>query len=89
MLAGLLGRLGDDRHLQAPADDLGDLSKRHALFGDRVITGSRRTLLKRQPVETGGIEPVHRGPAVEPVADIRRDALLAGQSDQVGDEALA
>src|SRR5580704_4329933 len=29
--------LRDDRNLQATSDDLGDVSKRHALFGDRVI----------------------------------------------------
>jgi hypothetical protein len=41
VLACLLRRLGDDRHLKASADDLSNLSKRHALFCDRVITGSR------------------------------------------------
>ena len=83
VLSRLLRRLGDDRNLQAPADCLSDLSKRHAFFCDRVITGSGGTLLKRQSIEMGGIEPVHRGPAVEPVADIGRDTLLAGNSDQV------
>jgi hypothetical protein len=82
------GGLGDDRHIQVAADDVSDVSKRHALFGDPVIPGSRRTLLKRQPEEMRSIESVHRGPAVEPVADKRRDTLLASQSDHVGDEAL-
>jgi hypothetical protein len=41
------------------------------------LSGSRGTLLKRQPVEAGGIEQVRCGPAVEPVTDIRRDTLLA------------
>ena len=41
MLGRLLGRHGDHRHLQAPADCLSDLSQRHALFGDRVIPGAR------------------------------------------------
>ena len=76
MAGRLLRGLGDDRHVQAAADDLGDLSERHALVGDRVIPGPRRALLQRQPEETGRIEPVHRGPAVEPVAHVRRNALL-------------
>ena len=65
-----------------------DLSQRHTLFSDRVIPGSCGTLLERQPVETGSIEPVDRGPAVEPVADKRRDTLLASDGDQVRNEAL-
>jgi hypothetical protein len=36
----------------------------------------------------GSIEDVHRGPAVVPVADIRRDTLFASGSDGVADEAL-
>ncbi len=89
VLACLLGGLGDDWHLQAPADCLSDLSNRHALFGDRVIPGSRfDALLKRQPVEASSIEQMHRGPAVEPVADIRRNTFLPSDSDHVGDEAL-
>ena len=88
MLACLLGRFGNHRHLQTPADCLGDLSDRHALFGDRVIPGSRGTFLKNEPVETGGIEQVHRGPAIESFADIRRNALLASDRDRVGDEPM-
>jgi hypothetical protein len=49
---------------KAPADDLGDVSNRHALFGNAVIPGARGTVLQRQPEEMGSIEPVHRGPAV-------------------------
>src|SRR5271170_3602844 len=45
MVGRLREGLGDDRHLQAASDDLGDISKRHALFADRVIPGSRRGLL--------------------------------------------
>ena len=82
MLGSLLGGLGDDRHVQAPADYVSDLSQRHALFGDRVIPRSRGALLKREPVEGGSIEPVHRGPAVEPVAHIRRNTLLASHTDE-------
>src|SRR5580704_12149793 len=88
VLACFFSRLGDDRHLQAPADHLRDLSKRYTLFCDRVVAGSSRSLLKRQPVEMRGIEPVHRWPAVTSVADIRRDTFLTGHIDHVADEAL-
>ena len=64
------------------------LSKGHALFGDRVIPRPGRPLLKRQSVERSIIEQVNRGRAVEPVADISRNTLLASERDQKGDEAL-
>src|SRR5580704_7304497 len=70
MVGCLLGGFRDDRHLEAAPDGLGDVAKRHALFGDGVIPGSRRGLLKRLPVEAGNVEHVRGGPAVEPVADI-------------------
>jgi len=37
MLGCLLGGLGDDRHIQAAADYVSDVSKRHALFGDPML----------------------------------------------------
>jgi len=77
MLGCLLRGLGDDRHVQSPADCLSDFSQRHALFRDRVIPCARSTLLQCQPVETGSIEHVHRGPAVTPLPDICRDTFLA------------
>ena len=54
----------------------------HALVGDPVIPGAGGALLERQPVEAGGIEPVHGGPAVVPVAHIGREALLARDGDE-------
>ena len=66
MLGGLLGRLGDDRYLQATADGLGDLPQRHALFRDRVIAGPGSAFLQRQPVETGGIERCTAGQRLRP-----------------------
>jgi hypothetical protein len=50
MASCLLGRLGDDRYIQAPANCVRDLSKRHALLADRVIPGSRNAFLQRQSV---------------------------------------
>jgi len=59
MVGCRLGGFGDDRHVQVPADYVSDVSKRHALFGDPVIPGSRR--------EVCSIEPVHRaGPRLSP-----------------------
>jgi hypothetical protein len=44
----MIGWLADHRHIQAAANDFSNISKRYALFGDPVIPGSRRTLLKGQ-----------------------------------------
>src|SRR5260370_22034894 len=76
MVGRLLGGSGDDRHVQASADHAGDVPERHALVGDPVIFGSRGTLLQHESVEMGSIEPVHRGPAVEPVPHVRPNAFL-------------
>jgi len=81
MTGCLLGRLRDHRHFESPADGGSDVPHRHALFTHCMVAGSRRTLFDRQNVETRSIDPMHRRPAVEPVADKRRDALLAGDGD--------
>jgi hypothetical protein len=83
-----LGGLGDDRQVQAPADHASDVSERHTLFGDPLIPGSCGTLLQHEPVEMSSIEPVDRGPAVEPVAHIRRNAPLPRATDQERNEAV-
>ena len=64
-------RHANHRHLEATADGVSDVSDGNALLGDRVIPSSCFLLLQRQPVEPASIEPVHRGPAVEPLARIR------------------
>ena len=51
MLRCFFLRHGDDRHVQALADNLSDLSNRYALFADGVISRTRFTLLEHQPVE--------------------------------------
>src|ERR1700730_16516339 len=83
----LLARLADNRYVQMPADDLGDLSSQYALVGHAVIRGCS-AFLKREPVKVSGIEPVHCGPAVEPVADICRDALFTCDGDQARHKAV-
>src|SRR5580698_2366072 len=88
MAGGLLGRLADNRHVQASADDARDVLERHALVSDAVVPGSRRTLLNHQPVKMGSIEPVHRGPAVLAVTHICRNALFARDGDETRDKAV-
>src|ERR1700722_12058038 len=92
VLTRLLRGFGDHRHFQTAADGLGDFSERDALFRDCVIATSGKSFFRpfpqRQPVQMGTIQPVHGGPAVEAVADIRGDTFLASQSDQVSDQAL-
>src|ERR1700752_554008 len=46
------------------------------------------TLLQHEPVEMSRIEPVHRGPAVEPVAHKRRNALLTRETNEARNEAV-
>jgi hypothetical protein len=58
------------------------------LFVGPVIVGSCGALLRSQPVEMSSIEPVHAGPAIEPVAYIRGHALLARDVDESRNEAV-
>src|SRR5260221_433391 len=60
----------------------------HALIGDRVQPRSRRGLFQRQAEQVRGVEPVHGGPAVGPVADVAGDARVAGDADQGRHEAV-
>jgi hypothetical protein len=71
MARSLLRGLGHDRHIEASADYLSDLSSLYTLIGDSVISGSRGALLQHEPVKMGRIEPMHRGPAATTVAYIR------------------
>jgi hypothetical protein len=66
MLDRLLGRLADNRQVQASADDLRDLSNRQALVGNPVIPGSRDSLLKRRPEEAGSVERCTAGKRLSP-----------------------
>jgi hypothetical protein len=53
-----------------------------------MIPGPRSAFLQREPVQPGGVEQMRGRPAVLTIADVRRDALRAGYSDQGGDETL-
>src|SRR5437764_12672418 len=51
MVGCFLASLADDRYVQVPADDLGDLSSRYALVGNAVIPRSGGALLDLEPIE--------------------------------------
>jgi hypothetical protein len=88
MIGCFLASLADDRYVQVPADDLGDLSSRYALVGNAVIPRSGGAFLEHEPVEMSSIVPMHRGPAVEPVAYIRGNALVSRDADQAWHKAM-
>jgi hypothetical protein len=52
------------------------------------VFGGADEAFQRKPVETGNIENMRRRPAIESLADVRRDSLLTSHLDRVGDEAL-
>jgi hypothetical protein len=52
------------------------------------VIAAGRPVLEHEPVEMSGIEPMHGGPAVEPVTHVGRDALLARQADEQGDKGV-
>jgi len=45
---------------------LGNLLKGYALLGDGVEVARLRAMLERQPVNSGGVQPVHGWPAIQP-----------------------
>ncbi len=82
------GEMETTGRLEMAADHLGDVADRHALVGDRVQRRSRRRLLQREAEQARGIEAVHGGPAVGPVADVAGDAFVAGDPDEGRHEAV-
>jgi hypothetical protein len=40
-------------------------------------------MFEHEPIKRRHIEPVHRGPPIEPLTDIRGDAFLARDGDEV------
>src|SRR5579863_8823826 len=81
-------RDADHGHLQASANDFGDLPHQYSLFSDRVVPAASLVLLQRKPVETSNIENMRRRPAIETLANVRRCPLFTGHPDQGGDETL-
>jgi hypothetical protein len=64
VLGCLLGRLRDDWNIEAPTDHLGDFLEGHAFLGDRMEGASLGATLQREPVDSRGVAPMHRRPAV-------------------------
>lgn len=60
MGACLLRRDGDHWRLQAPAEGVGDVPRRYALFADRMIAGSRFVPLQSESLETGNVKDMRR-----------------------------
>ena len=71
-----------------PSDHLGHLADRHALLRHRMQHRSCRGGLQSQAEHPRGVEPVHRRPAVGPVADVAGHALLACDTDHKCHEAV-
>src|SRR5580704_18781835 len=85
---GVLDALADDRHVEAAADDAGDVPERHALLGHAVIAGPRGALLEREPEELRSIEAVNCGPAVEAVAHVSGSLPVPRHSDEQRHKAM-
>ena len=93
MLRRLLTSYGYHWNLQSTADGFRDLLHGHTLFTNRVIARAsritfRHRLLQRQPVQTGGVEPMHRWPTRAAITNKCRDTFFPGDCNQVGNETL-
>jgi hypothetical protein len=88
MIGSCFARLAGDRCVQAMADCPSDLSSRYALVGDAVIRGPSSTFLTHEPIEMSSIEPVHCGPAIEPVPYKCGNSLFTCNADQLRHKAV-
>ena len=70
MLRCRRGGRGDHRQIQATSDNLGNVARRHAILGDRVVAGAAGGVFQDKPVEARCIETMHRRPPVVSIADI-------------------
>jgi hypothetical protein len=70
------------------ADDLGDVSERHALVADAVQPCACWCVFQGQSEEMCRIKLMHGWPPVGPVTDVGRDAFLARDIDKYGNEAV-
>jgi hypothetical protein len=71
------------------ADSFRDVSKRHAFFGDCVVSSTCLLLFKSVSIEMGNVEDVRRWPAIESLGNVSGDALFSGNGDKKGDEPLS
>lgn len=77
-----------DRNVQLPADGCCDLLHRNACVAYPMEPGTGSAFLQCQSVKHRRIEPVDRRPAVETVTYIGRNAFLAGDPNNHGNETV-
>jgi hypothetical protein len=70
------------------ADRLGDGSGLHSFFGGGVQHRAGRSVAHRETDKARSVESMYRRPPVAAVVDVAGNALLAGDADQGGDEAV-
>ena len=88
VVGGLFGRFADQGHIQASRDYRSNVSERHAFIGNSVIGGSGGAFFQREPVDVGSVEAMNGGPAIEPVVDIRGEALFPRDLNKRRNEAV-
>ncbi len=87
-MSGCCSQIGQRCSTNLQLDAESNVARDHALFGTRVRHAALWRLVNRQLYQFAGIEPVARRPAIPAVANITRDALIARDSRQHGDEAV-
>lgn len=88
MSAGFVGRLAHDRHVQTAADHGSYFAEGNAFVADSMILGACFAFLKREPIETSGIEPVDCRPAIRSITYVSGDALFASDADEAWNETV-
>src|SRR5579871_510695 len=78
----------DQRQVQVPTNDPGDVAEWHPLVANAIKPRPSRGGFQCQAVQGRRIEAMDSRPAIGPVADVGRDALLAGNGDQSRHEAV-
>src|SRR3974390_3661452 len=84
----VLARLGHHRDVQASADDFSDVTDRNTFVSDSVIAGSCFAFLQRKPVQSSGVEPMHRWPTIVSFSRIGRNTLFSRNMDESRNEAM-
>src|SRR5579862_8132304 len=84
----LFAGFGNDRYVEAPADNRSDIATGDAFLGNSMVCGAGGTLLNHEPVETRGIEAMYRRPAVETVTHVGRNTFFARDANESGNESV-
>lgn len=88
MVGRLFGCEGDHGHLKTSTDGFSDVADGHTPFRDGMKPVACVRLRHYQLVQPGSIEAMSRGPAVEPIAHVRRNTLFARHLDRIRDKTL-